>query len=967
MALFAKPLNMAAFLILVYPVLASAADFKLELSAANVHWGFFSKSLAPILTIPSGSEVEVEMATHHACDDWDAMIEGDPGMEDIYFWDNMEGANEHFRGATGMGDGVHILTGPIYVEGAEPGDMLQVEILDLKPRKNPATDRTFGSNAAAWWGFQARVNMVDGSSFSAGSFTNTPGVNNEVITIYEVLEEDGQAFAVPQYQYSWPTITDPNGTVRDYIAYPGTCVPHDLHGCSHEYQPSGRVEEMGWSKSEPITYYDNVFPAKIPVNYHVGCMGLPPASHEYVDSIPPMVTGGNLDNMRIAKGATMYYPVQVEGALLSMGDAHAAQADSELDGTGVETSVTGTFKISVIKAADLTPAQQEQDFPLCETEEHFIVHGFTETDYLATFSDNPSEIYSNSAIDPAMSNAYQQTRKFLMLTYGLTEPEANTIITQGVDYAITQVVDGNWGVHAVIPKKIFEPHTGGEETPVESDVSVARQSPAADIELSSANVHWGFFSKELEPILTVQSGQEVVVEMATHHACDDWDRMIKGDAGMEDIYHWSNEKQNEFYRGATGGGDGVHVLTGPIFVDDAEPGDIIAVEIMDLQLRPNPDGKTFGSNAAAWWGYQARVPKADGSTYTAGSFTGTPDQNDEIVTIYEMLQDDDGAYAVPLYQFEWPVLTDPDGILRDYIAYPGTCVPHDPHGATDSVSSNVLDMGWVKEGDITYYDDVFRAKIPIDMHIGCMGLAPGSHSYVDSIPPLPTGGNLDNRRIGKGTTMYYPVEVLGGLLSMGDAHAAQGDSELDGTGIETSITGRFKITLIKAADFDEAQKLQDFPLGETSKEWIVHGFTHTDYLETFPDNPGDVYSTSSIDPAMKNAFTQTRKWLMAKFSLTEFESWTIITQAVNFGLTQLVDGNWGVHALIPKSIFDGVERNPFCGDDFENSGDLPVVTKGAQDNSGKDAEDGMESDAHQLLSSSLFAIFVAVLTLAQTF
>ena len=74
-----------------------------------------------------------------------------------------------------------------------------------------------------------------------------------------------------------------------------------------------------------------------------------------------------------------------------------------------------------------------------------------------------------------------------------------------------------------------------------------------------------------------------------------------------------------------------------------------------------------------------------------------------------------------------------------------------------------------------------------DMHIGCMGLAPESHSYVDSIPPLPTGGNLDNRRIGVGTTMYYPVEVAGGLLSMGDAHAAQGDSELD---VSTTRVGR---------------------------------------------------------------------------------------------------------------------------------------------------------------------------------
>ena len=293
---------------------------------------------------------------------------------------------------------------------------------------------------------------------------------------------------------------------------------------------------------------------------------------------------------------------------------------------------------------------------------------------------------------------------------------------------------------------------------------------------------------------------------------------------MEDIFYWSAEVQNEAMRGATSGGDGVHILSGPIYVEDAEPGDMIAVEIMDLELRKNPDGKTYGSNAAAWWGFQARFPKADGSSFTAGSFTGTPNLNDEVITIYEMIDDEtDGmSYAVPLYQYQWPVLTDPNGILRDYIAYPGTCVPHDPHGSTGFVSSAVSDMGWNKEFDITYFDDVFRAKIPINMHIGCMGLAPESHSYVDSIPPLPTGGNLDNRRIGKGTTMYYPVEVAGGLLSMGDAHAAQGDSELNGTGIETSITGKFKISLIKASDFDEAMKVQDFPLGETDTQWIVH-------------------------------------------------------------------------------------------------------------------------------------------------
>ena len=268
--------------------------------------------------------------------------------------------------------------------------------------------------------------------------------------------------------------------------------------------------------------------------------------------------------------------------------------------------------------------------------------------------------------------------------------------------------------------------------------------------LNADNVHWGYFSKTLEPALTVNSGEEVKVEMATHHGCDDYDKMILGDPGMEEIYKWDGEKRLENFRGATGAGDGVHILTGPIFVNGAEPGDLLKVEILDLQPRPNKDGKTYGSNAAAWWGYQARVPKSDGTGFTAGSFTGTPGSSDEVVTIYEIKDN----YAIPAYQFEWPTLTDPMGGKRDYIAYPGTCVPHDPHGDTTTVASTVSDMGWTKSANITYFDNVFPAKIPLNYHVGCMGLAPESHEYVDSIPPMPSGGNLDNKRIGVGTTMY---------------------------------------------------------------------------------------------------------------------------------------------------------------------------------------------------------------------
>ena len=125
----------------------------------TVHWGYFSKLETPVLTVASGDEIVVEMATHHACDDYDKMIKGDPGMEDIYLWGNVENddgndnpiKNEAYRGARGAGDGVHILTGPIFVEEAKPGDILKVDILDLQPRKNPETGRVFGSNAAAWY------------------------------------------------------------------------------------------------------------------------------------------------------------------------------------------------------------------------------------------------------------------------------------------------------------------------------------------------------------------------------------------------------------------------------------------------------------------------------------------------------------------------------------------------------------------------------------------------------------------------------------------------------------------------------------------------------------------------------------------------------------------------------------------------------------------------------------------------
>jgi hypothetical protein len=135
-------------------------------------------------------------------------------------------------------------------------------------------------------------------------------------------------------------------------------------------------------------------------------------------------------------------------------------------------------------------------------------------------------------------------------------------------------------------------------------------------------VHWGYFSKSLKPVLEVESGDFVTVETLTHHANDDYVRMIQGDAGAESVFHWDRERKNVDRRGAgpmkptlfgrgAGEGLGVHICTGPVFIRGAEPGDILEVRILDIKPRPSANpahaGKSFGSNAAAWWGFHYHV------------------------------------------------------------------------------------------------------------------------------------------------------------------------------------------------------------------------------------------------------------------------------------------------------------------------------------------------------------------------
>jgi acetamidase/formamidase len=270
-----------------------------------VHWGYFSKLLKPQIEVDPGDYITIEAVTHHAGDDVERLVKGDPGVESIYLWTKeTKGVNRRGAGpidgkllgrGAGEGFGVHICTGPVYIRGAEPGDILEVRIMDVKPRPcaNPAyAGKSFGSNAAAWWGFHYNDLLTEPKP-------------REVCTIYEIDTSGQRNWAQAVYNFRWTPQTDPFGVVHKIIDYPGVPVDH-----------STVQETQGILKN-----------VRIPIRPHFGVMGLAPKEVDIVDSIPPSYFGGNIDNWRIGKGATMYYPVAVEDGLFSVGDSHGAQGD----------------------------------------------------------------------------------------------------------------------------------------------------------------------------------------------------------------------------------------------------------------------------------------------------------------------------------------------------------------------------------------------------------------------------------------------------------------------------------------------------------------------------------------------------------------------------------------------------------------------------------------------------------------
>jgi acetamidase/formamidase len=170
--------------------------------------------------------------------------------------------------------------------------------------------------------------------------------------------------------------------------------------------------------------------------------------------------------------------------------------------------------------------------------------------------------------------------------------------------------------------------------------------------------------------------------------------------------------------------------------------------------------------------------------------------------------------------------------------------------------------------------------IPLRPFFGSMGVAPPPEAgRVSSNPPGKHAGNLDNRELVAGSTLYIPVFVRGALFEVGDGHAAQGDGEVDQTAIETSLRGRLRLTVRRD------MKLT-WPRAETSTDYISMGMD--------PD----------LTVATQAAIQEMIDFLVAEKHLTRHQAYQLVSLAGNVAVTQLVDKpNHGVHVRLPKSIF----------------------------------------------------------------
>lgn len=325
-------------------------------------------------------------------------------------------------------------------------------------------------------------------------------------------------------------------------------------------------------------------------------------------------------------------------------------------------------------------------------------------------------------------------------------------------------------------------------------VTLPSVAQAATFELKATpqTVAWGHYDSADKPVLTIRSGDTVVIHTL----------LTNSPAGLEKA--GVDPQQIEpalraVYDGvpAAARGPGGHILTGPIAIEGAEPGDTLEVRIRKIDL-------------AIPYAYNA-------FRYGAGFLT------------------DDFPYA------------------RMKI------VPLDTKRMVGRFAPGI--------------------EVPLAPFFGSMGVAPPpSFGRYDSAPPTINGGNMDDKALVAGTTLFLPVHVPGALFQAGDGHAAQGNGEVDITALETSLTGTLEFVLHKKTG-------QTYPRAETPEAYIAMGFD------------------DDLSNATRKALRNMIDFLAAEKRMTRDDAYMLVSVAGDVEITELVDRNKGVHVVVPKALF----------------------------------------------------------------
>jgi len=302
-------------------------------------------------------------------------------------------------------------------------------------------------------------------------------------------------------------------------------------------------------------------------------------------------------------------------------------------------------------------------------------------------------------------------------------------------------------------------------------------------------IRWGTFSAEYPPVLTIQSGDTVTLECVSGAP----DVLPPASSGFRippalEAIHRANPPRL-----------GPHILTGPVAVAGAEPGDTLEVRVDAIEL-------------GADWGFCGHRPLAG---------------------------------------------TLPEDFPHRFLS----------HIAVDRAAGTCR-LSW-------------GTVLPLRPFFGVMGVAPPpAYGAISTKEPREHGGNLDNKEVGAGSTLFLPVWAPGANFSAGDGHGVQGDGEVCINALEMCLTGTFTLVLHKAAGSAPLRH----PRAESQTHYISMGMNE------------------DLDLAMKQALREMIAFITARSNLSPDEAYQFCSLAVDFHVTQTVNGEKGVHGLLRKGL-----------------------------------------------------------------